>query len=227
MTKWCGCAELSNMNNAVLHFLETRRSTSVKLLSDPAPGGEELERMLAIASRVPDHGKLAPWYFIVFEGEKRAAFGQVIRDAFAKTHPEATEKQLEFEAARMERAPLIVAVISRLRPATIPAWEQFLTSANVCHTLCMAAHAMGYGANWLSEWMATDPDIRAALNLEDGRDHIAGFVYIGSRTDTPDERPRPELSALINHYGDELSNKGDQYGREGLAIPNDIPYKAP
>mgnify|MGYP001555796728 CR=1 FL=1 len=212
------------MNEAVLEFLETRRCTSVKLLADPGPNAQEVERLLTIASRVPDHGKLAPWYFIIFEGEKRAEFGEILRTAYTKTHPEATEKQLDFEAARLTRAPLVVAVISRLRPATIPAWEQFLSSANVCHTLTMAAHAMGYGANWLSEWMATDDTVRKALNLQDGRDHIAGFIYIGSRTDTPEERVRPDLPALLNHYGDALTNKGDQYGREGLAIPDDTPY---
>lgn len=209
---------IRRMNETVLHYLQTRRSTSLTLLDAPAPSADEMATLIATATRVPDHGKLNPWYFITFEGEARADFGQHVRHAYEKAHPDATQAQCDHEAARLTRAPLVIAVIARLRPSTIPAWEQFLSAGIVCHTLCMTAQAMGYGANWLSEWLSTNADIRAAMGLEDARDHIAGFIYIGTATGAPKERDRPDPTTLINQWGGTMDNKGDQYDRKGLDI---------
>ena len=190
-------------------------------MASPAPAGDELRGILQTAARVPDHGKLNPWYFIVFEGEDRAAFGKHLRAAWAKNHPDATAEQLTHEENRFTRAPLVIAVVSRIRDATIPQWEQILSAGACCYNLCLACNAHGYGANWLTEWYAYDDDIRAALSLEDGRDNIAGFVYIGTETEPNEDRPRPDLSEIINHWaeGTPAKNKGDIYNKDGLSMP--------
>lgn len=188
-------------------------------MTSPAPTGEELENILQIAARVPDHGKLNPWYFISFEGEDRAKFGKHLRQAWAKNHPDATEDQLNHEENRFMRAPLVIAVISRIRESTIPQWEQILSAGACCYNLCLACNAHGYGANWLTEWYAYDGDIRATLNLKDGRDNIAGFIYIGTEIDKNEERPRPNLNEIVNRFGENLNNKGDVYNRDGISLP--------
>jgi nitroreductase len=200
-------------------FLKKRRSTKVKYMASPAPTGVELQDILQTAVRVPDHGKLSPFYFILFEGDARAKFGVHLRDAWAKDHIDATPEQLSYEENRFTRAPLVIAVISRIRDAKIPAWEQILSAGACCHNLCLACNAHGYGTNWLTEWYAYHPDIRTTLNLDDGRDNIAGFIYVGTETEKQDDRDRPTLHAILNHYGDDLSNKGDCYNKDGMDKP--------
>lgn len=202
-------------------FLQTRRSTKIKHMVSPAPVGDELQTILQTAARIPDHGKLNPWYFVVFEGDNRAAFGKHLRATWAKNHLDATQEQLDHEENRLTRAPLVIAVISRVRDATIPAWEQILSAGACCYNLCLACNAHGYGANWLTEWYAYDDDIRAALNLEDGRDNIAGFIYIGTETEANEERPRPDMNEIINHWTEDriMDKKGNTYNKDGLPMP--------
>ena len=190
-------------------------------MAEPGPSAEELHEILTIAARVPDHGKLSPFYFIVFEGEKRAEFGEHLRNAWLKNHPDATAEQLNHEANRLMRAPIVVAVISRIRPSKIPAWEQILSAGACCYNLCLAANAYRFGANWLTEWYTYDADIRNHLGLEDGRDNIAGFIYIGTETEKQDDRARPDLSQITNIYGNnDLQNKGDIYNKDGMDMPD-------
>jgi len=193
-------------------FLASRRSTKLKFITDPAPTGEELQNILQTAVRVPDHGKLCPFYFILFEGNARSEFGKHLRNTWAKDHLDATSEQLDHEEQRFMRAPLVIAVISRIRDAKIPAWEQILSAGACCYNLCLTCNAHGYGTNWLTEWYTYHPDIRAALNLEDGRDNVAGFIYVGTETEK-------QLPGIINHYGDDLSHKGDIYNKDGLGKP--------
>jgi nitroreductase len=202
--------------------LKMRRSTKLKNMSAPAPKGAELKTILETAARVPDHGKLSPFYFIVFEGDARAQFGEHLRAAWEQDHGDATEEQLNHEQNRLKRAPLVVAVISRIRDAKIPAWEQILTAGAACYNLCLACNAHGYGTNWLTEWYAYHPKIRAALNLENGRDNIAGFIYIGTETEKQDDRQRPDMSAITNHWTNDkiMDNKGDIYNKDGMPMPN-------
>lgn len=189
-------------------------------MSDPGPSAEELNDILKIATRIPDHGKLSPFYFIVFEGEKRAAFGKHLRAAWAKDHPDATVEQLQFEENRLTRAPMVVCIVSRIREAKIPAWEQILSAGACCYNLCLAANAYGYGANWLSEWYSYHPDIRCVLGLEDGVDNIAGFIYIGTETQKQDERNRPDVREILNYWDDSgAKNKGDLYSKSGVGRP--------
>mgnify|MGYP002840441449 CR=1 FL=1 len=134
-------------NDTLIDFLKTRRSTPVLQLAAPGPNRGEIEEMLTIASRVPDHGKLAPWRFIVFEGDGRANFGQVLAKIFAAANPNATPDQIDAEASRFTRAPLVIAVISHVvENHKIPEWEQVLSAGAACQNMLIAASAMGFGA---------------------------------------------------------------------------------
>ena len=183
-----------------LQLLKTRRSVKPMELCGPGPTAAELDTLLTIAARVPDHGKLAPWRFIVFEGDARAAAGDKIAAIFRAQHAEATADQIEFERKRLARAPLVVAVVSRAGPhVKIPEWEQQLSAGAAAMSLVIAAHAMGYAASWITEWYAYDRRVLDALGLEDF-ERIVGFVHIGRPAKPPEERERPQLSDIVTRY---------------------------
>jgi nitroreductase len=183
-----------------LQLLKTRRSIKPMELSGPAPTRAEIDTLLAIASRVPDHGKLAPWRFIVFEGDARAAAGEKIAAVFAAGHADATPDQLAFERNRLTRAPLVIAVVSRAVPhAKIPEWEQQLSAGASAMSLVIAAHAMGFGASWITEWYAYDRRVLDALGLAPN-ERIAAFVHIGRPAKPPEDRERPNLGDIVSYY---------------------------
>jgi nitroreductase len=184
-----------------LDLLKTRRSVKPMELSGPGPSAAETETILTVASRVPDHGKLIPWRFIVFEGDSRAAAGEPIVAAFRADHPEATPEQLEFERRRLARAPLVVAVVSRAGAhVKIPEWEQILSAGAAAMSLVFAAHALGYAANWITEWYAYDRRVLAALGLSP-QERVAGFVHIGRPARAAEDRPRPPLQDIVTRFG--------------------------
>ena len=183
-----------------LQLLKTRRSVKPMEMTGPAPNEAEIDTLLTIASRVPDHGKLAPWRFIVFEGEARRAAGEVIADAFSANRPDATQEQIEFERNRLARAPLVIAVVSRAAThVKIPEWEQELSAGASAMTLVIAAHAMGYAASWITEWYAYDRRVLDGLGLA-ANERIAGFVHIGKPARPPEDRERPKLETIITRY---------------------------
>ena len=163
-----------------LQLLKTRRSVKPMELTGPRARRERKSiRLLAIASRVPDHGKLAPWRFIVFEGDARLAAGEKIAAVFSADRADATPEQIEFERKRLARAPLVIAVVSRAAPhVKIPEWEQQLSAGASAMSLVIAAHAMGYAASWITEWYAYDRRVLDALGVG-ANERIAGFVHIG------------------------------------------------
>lgn len=182
-----------------LDLLLSRRSGSAKAMTDPGPTPTELDAILRAAARVPDHGKLFPWRFIVFEGEARVRAGQLLVDALAATE-KMTDERSASESVRLMRAPVVVAVISRVREAiAIPEWEQILSAGAVCQNMLIAAHALGYVANWLTEWYAYHPTVKDGLGLKAG-ERVAGFVYIGSSAVTLEERPRPDMTKIVSYY---------------------------
>jgi nitroreductase len=184
-----------------LELLKTRRSVKPIELTGPSPAASEVETLLKIASRVPDHGKLAPWRFIVFEGNARTAAGEAIAAAFRADHPEATADQIEFERKRLARAPLVIAVVSRAGPhVKIPEWEQQLSAGASAMSLLFAAHAIGYAASWITEWYAYDRRVLDALGVAP-HERIAGFVHIGRPAKPPEERDRPGLEGLVTRFG--------------------------
>jgi nitroreductase len=184
-----------------LHLLKTRRSVKPMELIAPGPSESEIETLLGIASRVPDHGKLTPWRFIVFTGDARLAAGKIIADAFAAKAAGATSEQIDFERKRLARAPLVIAVVSRAGThAKIPKWEQHMSAGASAMSLVLAAHAMGYAASWITEWYAYDRGVLDALGVA-ANERVAGFVHIGTPAKPPEDRERPALSAIVTRYG--------------------------
>ncbi|MGH6727837.1 MAG: nitroreductase family protein [Pseudolabrys sp.] len=184
-----------------LQLLKTRRSVKPIELSGPGPTAAEIDTLLAVASRVPDHGKLAPWRFIVFEGAARLAAGEAIATAFAADRADAMPDQIEFERKRLARAPLVIAVVSRAGPhVKIPEWEQQLSAGASAMSLVLAAHAMGFAASWITEWYAYDRRVLARLGVA-ANERIAGFVHIGRPGKPPEDRERPPLKAIVTRYG--------------------------
>jgi nitroreductase len=188
------------MTNA-LELLTSRRSLKPLELAGPAPSTADIETMLTIASRVPDHGKLVPWRFIVFEGEARRAAGEAIAAVFQAKYPEAKPEHVDMERSRLARAPLVIAVVSRAVPhVKIPEWEQVLSAGASAMSLVLAAHALGYGANWMTEWYAYDRQALAALGVKED-ERIAAFVHIGRPVNPPQDRPRPPLGEIATRFG--------------------------
>ncbi len=189
------------MTNQVLDLLAKRRSVKPDLLDTPAPTPAELDIILTLAARVPDHKKLAPWRFIVFEGEARARAGEIFAKAcLAEDREPPSDKRLELERGRLMRAPLVVAVISRVvvKPGA-PEWEQVLSAGASAFNMCVAANAMGYGSCWITEWVSYSPTVQAGLGLGAG-ERIAGFVYIGTANQAPEDRARPVLADIVSRF---------------------------
>jgi nitroreductase len=183
-----------------LQLLKTRRSVKPMELAGPGPSPAELDTLLTIAARVPDHGKLAPWRFIVFEGDARITAGEKIAAIFRGRQADATAEQVDFERKRLARAPLVVAVVSRAGPhVKIPEWEQQLSAGAAAMSLVLAAHAMGYAASWITEWYAYDRAALDALGLA-ANERMAGFVHIGRPAKPPEERDRPKLADIVSRY---------------------------
>lgn len=176
--------------------LLTRRSTAVKDLADPAPNDDELKQILTVATRVPDHGKLCPWRIKILRHHGQRKLGEIAAQYCAATYPQVTEAHRAAELQRFHRAPLVLAVLSTPIPDSKPVWEQQLSAGAVCMNILHAAHALGYGAKWLTEWVAYEPAIIEALGGK-ADDNIAGFIYLGTKTlETPD-RGRPKLSDVV------------------------------
>ena len=186
----------------LIDYLKTRRSTPVLQLSEPGPSRSELEEILTLAVRVPDHGKLAPWRFVVIQGEERNRLGEAcLARALTKT-PNLNEDQQKIERERFLRAPVIIGVVSKAAPHfKIPEWEQRLSAGALCLNLMMSVNAHGYVANWLTEWLAFDTEIWPEFGVS-ADEQIAGFIYVGSTVFPPVERPRPELNTVVTWLGE-------------------------
>lgn len=212
---WAGKKDLT-----VLNYLQTRRSLSVRHMSDEAPSREEINTILETAARVPDHGKLFPWHFIVFDGDRRKDIGKILREAYKVEDPDVSEAKLDLEAERFLRAPLVIMVVSRMRRGKHPLWEQFLSAGALCQNVLLATNAMGYAGNWLTEWYSYNPVFRKALGLDE-RDNIAGVIYIGKPVQQPEGRPRPELSKITTYWSDGVAIKtgDDDYDQDKFDIP--------
>jgi nitroreductase len=165
-------------------------------LAAPGPDEAQLADLLRLATRVPDHGKLAPWRFLILEGEAKARYVERLR-AYARIQ-EQPEKAAAV-LAKVEGPPLSVVVVSSPKEAKIPIWEQELSAGAVCMTLLVAAEAMGFGANWITDWYAFDDDALALLGVRPP-ERVAGFVHIGTPTEAPLERVRPDVAQLVRRY---------------------------
>lgn len=187
------------MNDSLSRLLQ-RRSVPPRWLGEPGPSEQEIETLLTIAARVPDHGKLVPWRFILIQGEGRSRLGEVLERVFRSDNPGASAEQIAAERERFAHAPLVIAVASRVVPhAKIPDWEQVLSAGAVCMNLLTAATALGYGASWLSGWAAFDRRVLDALGLKP-EERIAGFIHIGTAKETPPDRDRPNLTDIVTRF---------------------------
>ncbi len=179
-------------SQAVIDFLANRRSSSAFTLAAPGPDKEQLADMLRLAARTPDHGKLAPWRFVILRDAAKVSFAEGL-EAIARDRPDAGK--LAAKLVKLKAPPLAVAVIFSPRPGDIPIWEQTLSAGAVCILLLQAASAMGFGGNWITDWYAYDPQARSLLGL--GPDEqLAGYVLLGTATEPPSERIRPDVEAL-------------------------------
>jgi nitroreductase len=183
-----------------IDLLLSRRSGSAKAMTTPGPDQHQLQTILRAATRVPDHGKLFPWRFILFEGDARARFGEVLAKTLKESEAGVSEERLETERARFLRAPVVVVVVSRIREAIpIPEWEQILSAGAVCQTMLLAAHALGFVANWITEWPAYHPVVRDRIGLKSG-ERVAGTIYIGTSAVPLEERVRPDLDKIVTRF---------------------------
>lgn len=187
------------MTNPVLDLLLQRRS--VKQLSEPGPTHEQLDAILTAAARVPDHKGLAPWRFLIIDGEARAKFGAMLADVLAREEKEPPSPvRLDTERQRMLGAPLTIAVISRVKETPgAPEWEQVLSSGAACQNLVIAANALGFGTNWVTRWFAYSASVRAAMGLAPD-ERVAGFIHIGTPKERQADRKRPVLSDVVKRY---------------------------
>jgi nitroreductase len=180
-----------------LTLLATRRSGKPRDLVGPGPDAAQLDQMIGIAARTPDHGKLAPWRFVVIDD--RDALSQLIVQAYRAERPQAARAELDSLDQFAHQAPALVVVLSSPSPTShIPLWEQELSAGAATMNLLHAAHAMGFAGGWLTGWPSVSPAVRDALG--DAHETIAGFVFIGTPGRPLDERPRPNMARIVSHW---------------------------
>lgn len=188
------------VNTALRDYLSSRRTVTAPFLAEPGPTQDQLAELLTIACRVPDHGKLAPWRFVIFSGAAREKVGQRLYDIAQRKWPERTEEQLAVERDQFLPAPLTVGVISTATPhVKIPEFEQLLAAGNVAFNLCHAANALGFGAHWVTRWFAYDDEAAAMLGAREGERFVA-FVHIGTPQTRLEDRDRPDPQALTTYW---------------------------
>lgn len=188
------------MTSPVIDFLLARKSQPINELAEPGPDDAQIETLIRIAARVPDHGRLAPWRFIVYRGDARARVGELLAARAVEREGDLPPARIEQEKARFSRAPLVIGVVhAPVDNPKIPKWEMFLSGGAAAMNLVTAATAMGFGANWISNWYADDEEGRRIVGLAPD-ERVIGFVHIGTHTGPGFERPRPDPRKLVSEY---------------------------
>lgn len=188
-----------NDRSTPLSLLSSRRSGKPRDMAEPGPGDVELRRILEIAMRTPDHGKLAPWRFVIVGKDQRDALSALIVSAYRAEKPDAGRLEIEAMDQFARQAPTLVVALSKPVPnSKIPVWEQELSAGAACMNLLAGAHAMGFVGGWLTGWPAYSDKVRDAFGGPDER--IAGFLFIGTPGRDLDERPRPDYEAVVSHW---------------------------
>ncbi|MEO5806755.1 nitroreductase [Devosia sp.] len=187
-------------NAAVRDYLLTRRSVGLAFLQEPGPDAGQLKTLLTIATRVPDHGKLAPWRLVVIDGDARAAAGEKLAQIAKAKNPAIEEAALNNERRQFLPAPLTIGVLSTAQEhVKIPQFEQLISAGNVALNLVHGAYALGFAAQWVTRWFAYDETAAAMLGARPG-ERFVGFVHIGTPTAVIEDRPRPDLDAVVTRW---------------------------
>ena len=185
---------------AALSLLQQRHSVPSRQLAAPAPDEATLRELLAAAIRVPDHGKLAPFRLIRLEGDAKLCFGERLAELAIRKQPELSDAKREKEQLRYTFAPLVIAVVARIDDASsVPGIEQRLSAGCVAYNILLGAHALGYGAQWLTGWAAYDPDVATLLGLA-ANEHVVAFVHLGTPQLGVPDRERPALDDLLTTW---------------------------
>ena len=188
-----------NDRTTPLSLLATRRSGKPRDLIAPGPDAAQLDEILAIAARTPDHGKLAPWRFVIIDDGDREALAGVITDAYRVERPQASRSEIESLEQFAHQAPALVVVLSSPKSEShIPLWEQELSAGAACMNLLHAVHAQGLAGGWLTGWPSFSERVRDAFGAAPER--IAGFMFIGTPAKPLDERPRPDMARIVSHW---------------------------
>lgn len=188
------------LNQPVIDFLLARRSKPIAELREPGPSDDDIRAMLTAASRVPDHGQLAPWRFILYRGDARRRVGEELAALAERREGPLPDHRRQQELTRFSRAPLVVGVVSTPREHfKVPQWEMFLSGGAAAMNLLLAAGALGYGANWITNWYSGDEEGKRILGIGP-HEQVVGFVHIGTYEGTMPDRPRPDLSGIVADY---------------------------
>jgi nitroreductase len=187
--------------STTLSLLETRRSGRPRDLVAPGPSPDELRRILSVAARTPDHGKLHPWRFVHVARERRQDFADLLRRAYLAEKPDAGRLELEANERFAHQAPeLVVALSTPVVPHKIPLWEQQLSCGAACMNLLLATHALGFAGGWVTGWACYSPAVLEAFGGAGEHDRIAGFMFLGTVGAEQEERPRPEYGEVVSAW---------------------------
>lgn len=194
------------MSNEVIEFLKSRRSVVAKKMLPMVPSDQQLDNIISCGLRVPDHSNVQPWRIVVLKGDARKKFSEEVVLPAAEANAERKQAPLtdalrDLESARLLRGGLVIAVLSKpVVPHKIPAWEQQLSAGAVCSHIVIAAQSLDFAAQWITEWLAYDPTIIQALGGNPEKDLVAGFIYIGGKSEPPKERSRPVESEIVSYW---------------------------
>ena len=190
------------VQNLFIDFLEKRRSVTAKRMARGNVNKDHLRQILSVGIRVPDHGALKPWRLVVITGAKRKQIDEeVIVPEFMRANPDATAENILVEKTRLQRADVVIAVISSpVNHKSIPKWEMQLSAGAVCTTLLYAAQSFGYAAQWLTEWYAYNKKMIKTIGGDPDKEQIAGFIYIGEKLNAPIERIRPNFETVVSYF---------------------------
>ncbi len=184
--------------STALTLLHTRRSGKPRDMVAPGPTLAQMEQILKAAVRVPDHGKLAPWRFVIVGANQRDALSQLLTSAYSAENPNAGRLELAAMEQMARQAPSLVVALSSPKESKIPVWEQELSTGAACMQLLNAAHALGFVGGWLTGWPAYSDAVRDGFGAAPER--IAGFLFLGSPSRAQEERPRPAFDAVVSNW---------------------------
>jgi nitroreductase len=193
---------LDKADNQVIEFLRNRRSVVAANLAEPGPSEDELNTIIEIGLRVPDHSRCGPWRIQIIRKEGQEKLGELYADLFAKEDEEPTEEKIAYWRQRPQSAPILLAIIcypNAEKMHKIPLWEQILSGGAMCQNILNASHAIGYSAQWLSEWPAYHKDVKNFLGHKEDIE-IYGFMFIGTATEPPKERKRISAEDVVSEW---------------------------